>query len=89
MSLADTPLVGLAHDRFSFARRAVDPFYTFLGPSPQAVLIALVCIVVTGQALLLLLFFTLAFSQRVHARNPTLVNLVLISCLAGTPALLL
>lgn len=77
------------HEMTTLARRQTDPFYTFLGSRPKLVLPALVSVVILGQCLLLLLFFTLVLSSRVRGRNPTLVNLIFISCLAGTPALLL
>jgi hypothetical protein len=86
-SLADRSSA-LAHLGFS-RRTSAHDLYPAFGSNVNTVVILLATIVLVGQALLVLLLVTLLFSQRIGRRNPTLLNVILVSIFAGFPGLLL
>jgi hypothetical protein len=63
--------------------------YPSFGSNAALFINVLVTIVTVGQILLAALFLTLAVSKSITKRNPTLLNVILVSFLTGIPPVLL
>jgi hypothetical protein len=63
--------------------------YPSFGGSATVYINVLVTIVTAGQILLAALFLTFALSKTINKRNPTLLNVIVVSFLASTPSMLL
>jgi hypothetical protein len=79
----------LADPSSTLSRRTTSFLYPALGNYVNVVVIALPTVVLLGQALLALLLVTLIVSKSINKRNPTLLNVILVSIFSGFPGLLL
>jgi hypothetical protein len=73
----------------ALARRTASELYPAFGSNPEGMINALAALVAVGQVLLVVLLVTFLVSHRIGRRNPTLLNVILVSILSGFPGLLL
>jgi hypothetical protein len=86
---ASISLAELSRPALALARRTSSELYPAFGPYADTLINALTALVIVGQVLLVVLLVTFVVSHSIGRRNPTLLNVIVVSILTGIPGLLL